>query len=244
MRVLVSLHDVTPAHRERLERAEATLARAGVTEVAYFLVPNYHGAWPVERDADFVRWCRRDRPYAVRWVLHGHYHREFARDRGSDTGVLAAAQRRFLTEGEGEFLALRGSRLRDRLAIGCAAFGAVLDAHPEAFVAPAWLFNDELPEALRAAGIRFTEDHYQVHDLHDRRSADCPAITWSARSAVRRLASRMIVPILLRRWSLHGAIRIALHPRDFDAPGVQASIVDALRVTLSQRVCASHTDLA
>ena len=41
--LIVSLHDVTPVHAARLDRAEALLRTLGIDEVTYLLVPRFHG---------------------------------------------------------------------------------------------------------------------------------------------------------------------------------------------------------
>src|SRR5262247_3798278 len=77
-RLLISLHDVTPFHRDRIERAERLLTSLGITPVTYLLVPDFHGTAAAHASADFVDWCRRPRPFAVQWFLHGYFHRDSA----------------------------------------------------------------------------------------------------------------------------------------------------------------------
>jgi predicted deacetylase len=102
---------VTPFHRHRLERAEQLLSDVRATEVLYLLVPDYHGRAPVAEDAAFGAWCRRPRPFQVRWALHGHFHQECPVDAQATTGFAAHLKRRLLTDGEAEFLGLRGADL-------------------------------------------------------------------------------------------------------------------------------------
>ena len=78
--LIVSLHDVTPVHAARLDRAEALLRTLGVPDVAYLFVPRFHGV-PAEEDAAFVAWCRAERPFRVQWMLHGYWHWESREDR-------------------------------------------------------------------------------------------------------------------------------------------------------------------
>lgn len=77
-----SLHDVTPFHRERIERAEACFKRWGVKKATYLLIPNYHGRY-LAASAEFVSWCRRERPFTVDWFLHGYYHLQCHAPHGS-----------------------------------------------------------------------------------------------------------------------------------------------------------------
>jgi hypothetical protein len=42
VKLLVSLHDVTPFHLPRLQRAEALCAALGVDKISFLLIPDYH----------------------------------------------------------------------------------------------------------------------------------------------------------------------------------------------------------
>lgn len=237
MRVLVSLHDVTPAHLPRLERAERVLRRAGVTTAAYLLVPNYHGRHPIAGNEEFQGWCRQSRAFEVEWVLHGYRHLDDAPAGGQ--GLLIAARRRWLTAGEGEFLCLDEGEQAARLSRGVAAL-AFLPRRPRAFVAPAWLYNDALPHVLRAAGFRITEDHRRVHDLVGGVAHACPVITWATRTWMRRIGSRAAAPLGLRAFGHSPVVRIALHPFDMDHPATVASIERTLAYALDRRTPAGY----
>jgi predicted deacetylase len=241
LRVLVSLHDVTPAHQSRLDRAERLIARLGVREVAYLFVPHYHGIVRADHDEAFIDWCRRPRDWHVTWALHGLRHREDVR-----LGRLPLRQaiaRRLLTDGEGEFLALSQSAVHARLATGGRVFESCLGVMPRVFVAPAWLYNEHLLPALVARGYRYAEDRRFVQDLGRGVRHDCPAITWSSRSGWRRALSGLVTRELLRRWSALPAIRVALHPLDFDHPQAERSIDIVLGRALEAREPASYDDL-
>ena len=88
--LLVSLHDVTPAHAARLARAEQLLSALGIEEVAYLYVPDFHGRAPAHRDPAFAAWCRAARPFRVQWFLHGYYHQEL-RERLGQNGQSAVS---------------------------------------------------------------------------------------------------------------------------------------------------------
>lgn len=240
MQLLVSLHDVTPFHAARLDAAEALLAEAGVTRVAYLVVPDFHRCAPVAHDERFKAWCARPRPFAVDWVLHGYHHAEDRPPtRGGWTGVADALKRALLTGGEGEFLALPTPEVRRRIHAGRASL-ALLGLTVNAFVAPAWLFNDALGPALTSAGLRFTEDHLRVYDVQGPRSRRSPVISWATRTRLRWIASLVVCPILARWWSRRDLIRIAIHPNDMDSAATVASIRWVLKTAMSSRVCAAY----
>lgn len=243
MQLLVSLHDVTPAHQARLEQAEALLADVGVSRVAYLLVPDYHGAHPIEHDRVFGGWCRRARPFAVEWVLHGYYHREDLPTAEAHRLLAHRFARGLLTAGEGEYLALDAMRQRERLARGRDMVSAVAGVVPDAFVPPAWLSNAHLAPALRDLGFRYSEDHWRVVDVRRGGSRSCPVITWATRSAVRRVGSRVVGPISLQMLRRREAIRVAIHPFDMDHPKTAEQIRRVLGSALERRRASSYDDL-
>jgi predicted deacetylase len=148
------LHDVTPRHVERLARAEALFRELGVMYATYLLVPRYHGGWAVEKDAQFLGWCRESRAFTVDWCLHGYHHEETETCRTDRRSLRACLERQCLTAGEGEFLSLSAAEVSDRIDRGRKAFKACLGAGPAGFVAPAWLFNRALIPAPPAALAR------------------------------------------------------------------------------------------
>lgn len=221
-RVLLSLHDVAPVHRERVERAEVLFRELGVERVAYLLIPDYHGRGRSD-EPWFAAWCRRERPFEVEWLLHGYYHLEDARPEA--LGPLSARlQRRYATAGEGEFLALGEGEMRERLRRGREVFRRTLGAEPEGFVPPAWLHAPGLPGALAAEGFRFWESRRGVHELAGGRAHEAPVITWATRTPLRKWTSIAGTPALGALWRRRPLLRLALHPFDFDHPETVASI--------------------
>ena len=244
-RLLVSLHDVTPHHFARLVRAEHFLASAGVTRATYLLVPRFHGDWAVEDDHTFVTWCRAPRALEVRWFLHGFFHSESTEPAAAPkpVGLRARTRNRCMTAGEGEFLRLHGDELRRRLGRGVAAFRACLRRPPAGFVAPAWLSNEDLLPALRRLGIAVTEDHRWVYDVAAEQRARIPVITWATRTRSRRIASRVLAPLLLETWWRCPVIRIAMHPGDVDHPATLRSIERVVTAALRDRESVFYEEL-
>jgi uncharacterized protein len=244
--LLLALHDVTPAHIARLERAERLLASLGVATATYLLVPDFHAGAPVHESPEFIAWCRRPRAFEVRWFLHGYFHSEQIdppRPAASLTfeQLLAA---RFLTAGEGEFLRLRGVQLQARLQAGLESFRQCVGETPQGFVAPAWLFNDELLPALRKLNIRYAESHVHVFDAIKRRTIAAPVISWSSRTSLRRQASMVVSALGRRCWGDRPVVRIAMHPGDFDHPRIVSNIARTVEALARNRVAAAHDALA
>jgi predicted deacetylase len=235
--LLVSLHDVTPFHQSRLQRAEELLARLGVPCVTYLFVPTFHHQWPARESHRFVAWTRAARPFRVDWVLHGYSH---LADPPPRRRLAAVAKQRWLTAGEGEFLSLTAHEIRRRLAAGIVAFEEVIGTRPRGFVPPAWLSNGALADELRACGIAFTEDHQRIHDVTRQRAVGSPVITWATRTGLRRYGSLVVCPALAFACSRSPILRIALHPYDFDHPRTVSSITRILDGALRGRVCATY----
>jgi predicted deacetylase len=260
LKLLVSLHDVTPVHAARLARAEALLQSLAIEEVAYLFVPRFHGV-PSEEDASFLRWCRAPRAFRIHWMLHGYLHQEShplqphvpqpppaphtpqtphgPRTPGASTPGASTPgawwKRRLLTAGEGEFLALRGDQLHDRLARGRDVFRRCLDADPDSFVPPAWLAHPDLQPALRDLGFDYTEDHHRIYQLQHARSQRAPVITWATRTLTRRVGSRLVCPLMSAMWRSQPVLRVALHPHDFDYPETSNNIARVLRGLIRDR---------
>jgi predicted deacetylase len=242
-RLLVSLHDVSPFHRDRIERAEQLLTSLGIPTVTYLLVPDFHGAAPAHASDAFVAWCRTSRGFNVHWFLHGYFHR--ARAATSDRGRQAIAEAlaaRCLTAGEGEFLGLRGERLRDRLQAGVRSFERCLGTPPAGFVAPAWLFSRDLIPMLAEMQFRFTESQLRVFQLQTGRARTSPVITWATRTPIRRYGSFAAARLQRLIWRTHPVLRVALHPYDFDDRGIVASIARTIDLLRRTRVISAYSD--
>jgi uncharacterized protein len=238
-KLIVSLHDVTPVHAERIDRAEALLRALAIPDVTYLLVPRFHDV-PSDDDPAFVRWCRAERPFRLQWMLHGYAHRERSEDRASVRGGWW--KRHLLTAGEGEFLALSGDALHARLARGRDIFRRCLDRDPDGFVPPAWLAHPSLQPALRDLGFVYTEDHHRLYHLPRAQSRRAPVITWATRTITRRVGSRYVCPLLRVLWYKQPVLRLALHPHDFDHPATIASITRVLRPLIGEREIVSCGD--
>jgi uncharacterized protein len=227
MQLIVSLHDVTPFHLDRLVKAEALCRDLGVQKLTYLLVPRYHGGYACDEEEDFVAWCRAPREFGVAWHLHGYHHLDDAS--GTDASWTAAFRRR-LTGGEGEFRGLDPVSQRCRLAAGREAFYRCLGCDPETFVAPAWMFGGELLPLLREFGFRYTEDHWRLYDLAGGRGLRSPVFAWATRTVWRKYASVAFTPLLSILWRREPVLRVAIHPFDLD----HRQTTDSIRKVLAR----------
>lgn len=241
-RLLISLHDITPFHLPRIRKAEALFRDLGLGKVTYLFVPEYHGRYPSDRHPEFIDWCREPRPFEVEWHLHGFHHLE-GREQAIPGGTSDALKRRFLTAGEGEFLALEPADQARLLDAGLASFRRCLQLDPPGFVAPAWLFNSALQPLLWERGIRFTEDHRNLYRTDSPSRLPSPVITWATRTFLRKFGSLAVCPLLARLFASAPFLRVAMHPFDFDHPSTARNIRSVLEYLMPGRVQAFSSDL-
>jgi predicted deacetylase len=236
MRLLISLHDVTPFHFARLLKAEALFQDMGLRKLTYLFIPNYHGRFASAENHEFVAWCRGPRPFEIEWQLHGDHHLEAAASaNGQALSWADQWRRRLLTAGEGEFLALDAEAQRAKLASGRAAFRQCLGYDPSGFVAPAWLFNSKLPGLLKEMGFQCTEDRHRIFELREGRSVRSPVVTWATRTTLLKYGSIVMAPVLGQLRKTAEVLRIAIHPFDMDHDQTVASIRRLLNGVVQDR---------
>ena len=218
MKLLVSIHDVTPPLLPQVEALWALCRRHGITP-ALLLVPNWHGAWPIESHPAFLDWVRARAAEGAEIVLHGERHDEVGSPRSFVDAVRALGR----TDGEGEFLTLARPAAEARITRGLARLrGAGL--LPAGFIPPAWLMRPDTIAACASAGLAFTEDDGAIYVLRGAvRRVPSPVVRWSGRTPSRAWAS-----VGLNAWRFHvqrdaPVVRVAFHPADLDHPATAAS---------------------
>jgi predicted deacetylase len=251
LRLLVAVHDVTPAHARRLDVLYHLLDELGVRRYALLVVPNWHGAWPL---ADYPEFAAALRERATREgrgggggggggteiVLHGWRHDE--------VGLPRPVTHRLRTLGrtarEGEFASLPPVEAAARIARGIATLRDV-GLEPLGFVPPAWLARPSLPQVVRDEGLKFTEDTRDLLLVNGRESerVPAPATCWSTRRRWRAAGSVVVAALRLRLERTRPLVRIALHPTDADVPGVLASCRRTLAALLERRVVTTYGEL-
>ena len=233
----VALHDVAPAHLARARRAEKLLASLGVEKATFLLVPDFHHEGRSDLSEPFAEWCRGPHPLEIEWALHGLWHVE----ENAPAGGTARERfdRAWMTGGEGECLALPAEEAERRLREGVRVYESILGAAPAHFVPPAWLWHEDLPVALAAAGIRSFEAHKGLCLVGPGGKGNswllAPVISWATRTLARRVGSLWVCPALAFLWSETTLLRVALHPFDFDWSSTQASIEKVLKAQLEAR---------
>ena len=238
MRLLISIHDVTPALEPNVRRLWELCRERGAVP-ALFVVPNWHGAWPLAAYPKFCAWLRQCAAAGAEIVLHGERHDEIGASRSWRDELRAWGR----TAREGEFLSLDRPAARERIERGLATLAA-LGFEVRGFVPPAWLATEDTHRAARDAGLWFSEDAGALRRLQDETRIPAPAVRWSARTPLRALGS---VAVAEARQALQGrmpVVRLALHPADLEHPLVAHSVARALDRWLAQRPPARYCDVA
>ncbi|MDQ7020026.1 MAG: polysaccharide deacetylase family protein [Robiginitomaculum sp.] len=227
--LLLSVHDVTPHHFERLKAIHAFLQDLGVgPRYAMLIVPDFWQQWPLEEHPDFANWIRDRAKEGVEMILHGFTHR----DESSHASAFKSWKARTLTAREGEFYGLSRDQAEERLQNGIEVLRQACGLEVQGFVAPAWLYSDGARDALGALGFRFAEDHWHVWSPA-RQATLCrgPVISYASRSEGRirsslfwsRLADWLLRPLPV--------MRLAIHPHDLDSQ----RLVEEIRRTISRQ---------
>jgi predicted deacetylase len=233
----VSIHDVTPPHRERTERLLDVLASAGVARRSLLVIPNFRGTAPIDRDVSFCDWLRHRQQEGDEIVLHGYEHIAV----GAPRTLLERLKNRWYTQDEGEFLALDYADASARIAKGVAMLGSA-DVHATGFVAPSWLINDDGLRAARDQGFQYTNSYFGVLDLANGRNHIVPTLVFGPGHlnedvgiALQERATRFL--------ALCPNARVVLHPPNADHQPRLSRIVRMIERLKHDRETATYAQL-
>jgi hypothetical protein len=232
-RVLVSVHDVTPRHFERLRTIDLLLGKHGLAgRYSALIVPNFWHEWPLADHPEFLRWLRGAIGEGVEPVLHGYFHVDESEHRSAWDRLRG----RTLTASEGEFLGLGKEAARARIVAGQRLLHDHLGITPQAFIAPAWLYSKSTHEALTELGIAVAEDHLRVWSPATGATlARGPVLSYASRSKARLAASWLWSRASTALLGSMPTLRLAIHPHDLDVPTLERELDRALGVLLRER---------
>ena len=111
----VSVHDVSPLTRDRVEVMLRDLAEVGVGVTSLLVVPDHHHRADIDQDSGFLAWLREKEAAGHEMVLHGFYHR---REKAGGGGWTRKIVTEHYTAGEGEFYDLDYETARGRMGRG------------------------------------------------------------------------------------------------------------------------------
>ena len=210
--LVVSIHDVAPSTRAKVEKILASLAGHGVHTCSLLVVPDYHRLGRSLADRSFCSWLHALAANEHEIVIHGFFHQ---RARRRDENARAKIVTRIYTADEGEFFDLGyGEALR--LIRKAQEDFKTHDFHPTGFIAPAWLLGAEAERAVIDAGMSYTTTLRTVRDFDGDRTIPSQSLVYSVRSGLRRISSLAWNRSLFRRLTSNPLLRLGIHPPDID----------------------------
>ena len=236
--LVVSVHDVAPATRPRVEEIVTELAHHGVQVCSLLVVPNYHHRGCFTEDRAFVRWLQDLEAKGHEIVIHGYFH-----ERPGRNGERLSEKffTRLYTKGEGEFYDLDYDEAFRRISRAREEFtGAGLT--PRGFIAPAWLLGAAAERAAADAEMEYTTRLTGVRDLRSGEDFRARTLAYSVRSGWRRTASLAWNPALARHLAAAQLARISIHPPDRDHPEVWQQLLRLTDRLMEDRTATTYRD--
>ena len=234
----VSVHDVSPLTRYRVEVMLRDLAEVGVGVTSLLVVPDHHHRADIDQDSGFLAWLREKEAAGHEMVLHGFYHR---REKAGGGGWTRKIVTEHYTAGEGEFYDLDYETARGRMGRGREKLtGAGLEVI--GFIAPAWLLGDEAERAARNLGFAYTTRLGGVLDLRCGDYTASQSLVYSVRSAWRRAVSLWWNAWLASRLRKNPLARLGLHPPDWGHDKIRAQALRLAREAAAERKVIRYRD--
>ena len=236
--LVVSVHDVAPSTKTRVEEIVAELAHHGVAVCSLLVVPDYHHRGCFSEDRAFVRWLQDLETRGHEIVIHGYFHQ---RPRRPGEKLLKQAVTRFYTSDEGEFYDLDYEEALRRINQAREQFAAS-GLSPRGFIAPAWLLSRAAEQAAADAEMEYTTRLTHVHDLRGGESYRARSLVYSVRSGWRRQASLAWNSVLARRLADAPLARVSLHPPDRDHSEIWRQALRLIDCLLEDRTATTYRD--
>jgi uncharacterized protein len=236
--LVVSIHDVAPSTREKLERILADLKRHRVSACSLLVVPNYHRRGRSLTDPDFCSWLHELEASGHEIVIHGFLHERARQPNESMHGKILT---RILTADEGEFFDLN---YPDALHLVREARHD-FEAHgfrPHGFIAPAWLLGAEAGRAVIDACMDYTTTLRTVHDIAGGRTFTSQSLVYSTRSGWRRAMSLAWNRFLFRHQTRNPLLRLSIHPPDIAYRAIWEQITGLIDKALRDRHSMTYRD--
>lgn len=233
--VVVSIHDVTPAHEGRIGRIYDLFSELRIERYALLVVPDYHGAWRLDKHPRFTEELRRRQDAGAEIFLHGLRHDEVGLRRSLGQELIAAGR----TDREGEFLSLLPTEAARRIDAGLEMLRAC-GLHPVGFIPPAWLFGRDLVQIIGQRKLPITEGIIAITDSDSGRRLIAPALAWDTRARWLSAALAVLAAFRCRVEIRRRIVRVAVHPPDIDDPNAGPSLRATLRTLLETREAVSY----
>ena len=236
--LVVSVHDVAPTTRPRVEEIVAELGHHGVHVCSLLVVPNYHHHGCFTEDRAFVRWLQELEEKGHEIVIHGYFHERPTRN---GENVHEKFFTRLYTKGEGEFYDLEYDEALRRICRAREEFTAA-GLTPRGFIAPAWLLGPAAERAAADAEMEYTTRLTGVRDLRSGEEYRARTLAYSVRSGWRRTASLAWNTALARHLAGSRLARISIHPPDKDHPEIWRQLLRLTDRLVENRTATTYRD--
>jgi len=237
--LVISIHDVAPSTRAKVEKILGSLAGHSVHTCSLLVVPDYHRLGSSFADRGFSSWLHALAANGHEIVIHGFFHQ---RARRRDENARAKIVTRLYTADEGEFFDLgydEALRLIRKAHDDFKAHGF----HPTGFIAPAWLLGAEAERAVIDAGMSYTTTLRAVRDFEGDRTIPSQSLVYSVRSGWRRISSLAWNRSLFRRLTSNPLLRLGIHPPDIEHTAIWKQIGEIVSEALLDRRAMTYQDL-
>jgi uncharacterized protein len=236
--LVVSVHDVAPATRSRVEEIVGDLAHHGVPVCSLLVIPNYHHRGRITEDRPFVRWLQDLEGKGHEIVIHGYFHERPPRD---DERLPEKFFTQLYTKGEGEFYDLDYDEAFRRISRAREEFAAA-GLTPRGFIAPAWLLSSPAERAAADAEMEYTTRLTEVRDLRSGENFVARTLAYSVRSGWRRTASLAWNNALARHLAGARLARVSIHPPDRDHPEIWRQLLRLTDRLIENRTATTYRD--
>lgn len=204
MRVIWSIHDVSPGSAEWADRMVRRLTSQGATPLMILIVPA--GDWAPEAISLLRRW----ETDGHRLALHGWDHCAVR-----PAGTYHRLHSLFLSRDAAEHLNRGGAEMLARIERGRAWFLEDGLSAPTIYVPPAWALGAVKEQELGAMGFRWVETLTGIQSTSSKKHRLLPLVGFEADNQWRRVALQVSNTINLVLARLSGrAVRVAIHPGD------------------------------
>lgn len=236
--LVISIHDVAPETRARVEQMISELSGIGVACCSLLVVPDYHHRGRSLGEPVLLRRLRELEVGGHEIVIHGYYHERVRRPGESARQKLLT---RVYTADEGEFYDL-GYEAALRVLREAKEEFSMHGFHPTGFIAPAWLLGVEAQRAAVDAGFRYTTTLREVRDFSSGKEFFSQSLVYSVRSDWRSAMSLVWNRMLFHRLTNNPLLRLGLHPPDFERRAVWRQVRELVTKALTDHRPMTYQD--
>jgi predicted deacetylase len=230
--LIVALHDVAPPFETDIRTQLKELATIGVQRCVLTVVPNWHGAYPLEAGSSFVDLLQAQLAAGSELVLHGLEHRRH----GPLHGTPSLRLRAMLFAGDAaEFLTFTPLEAFGALCEGVDLFTRAGLPRPITFCAPGWLLPKSALWALHKAEIRRVIGMFSLHDLAQSKHLWIPSFGYMGVSPRQEAAIQFFNRLVCgTRLNSAAIAQVYLHPQDCMRRPVFRRIMDTIARMVSE----------